>query len=88
MNISFKNYHIKWSRTALKALESLSIAEEEKILDKLDILVRDSSQIDLKKLKGHADLYRIRSGNYRIVIQVSKKENLVYVNVVAHRKNV
>ena len=84
----YKNYHIKWIKSAYKAFESLPASEEEKILEKLDMLVHDPMQLDLKKLKGYKTLYRIRSGNYRIVINAVKEERTLYVSAIAHRKNV
>lgn len=91
MNVTsarFNNYHIKWQKSALKAVESLPESEEEKILDKLDILIHDAHQLDLKKLKGHKTLYRIRRGDYRIVIDVIKEDKTILVAAIAHRKHV
>ena len=85
---SFKGYHIKWLKSASKALASLPESEQAKVLEKLDILLHDSNQLDLKKLKGYKTFYRIRSGNYRIVIDVVQKEKTVYIAAIAHRKNI
>jgi len=38
------------------------------------------------KLKGEEDLYRIRSGDYRIIYTVKNKEVTVLVLRIAHRK--
>jgi len=40
------------------------------------------------KLKGQEDLYRIRSGDYRIVYMVKSKEVTILVLRIAHRKEV
>jgi len=38
------------------------------------------------KLKGEEDLYRIRSGDYRIIYTVKNKEVTILVLRIAHRK--
>ena len=40
------------------------------------------------KLKGQEDLYRIRSGDYRIIYMVKNKEVTILVLRIAHRKEV
>ncbi|NIP24600.1 MAG: type II toxin-antitoxin system RelE/ParE family toxin [Phycisphaerae bacterium] len=40
------------------------------------------------KLKGQEDLYRIRSGDYRIIYMVKSKEVIILVLRIAHRRQV
>ena len=40
------------------------------------------------KLKGQEDLYRIRSGDYRIIYMVKSKEVTILVLRIAHRRQV
>jgi mRNA interferase RelE/StbE len=54
-----------------KALKKLSSAER-KALKKI-LLTLDKGQylnLDLKKLKGYKDIYRIRHGHFRIIFKV------------------
>ena len=41
-----------------------------------------------EKLVGHKNFYRIRIGDYRLIYQVNKREKLVVLYDIAHRKNV
>lgn len=56
-----------------KALRKLS-AKEQKALRQLLAQVRhgDIQQLDVKKLKGRSDIYRIRKGSLRIIYHRSK----------------
>lgn len=57
-----------------KALRKLS-AKEQKALQQLLAHVKrgDIQQLDVKKLKGRSDIYRIRKGSLRIIYHSSKK---------------
>lgn len=60
-----------------KALQRLRPAERKKIKD---ILIRlknhDFKNLDLKKLKGREDIFRIRQGKIRIIYRVDSKDNI------------
>ena len=38
------------------------------------LLARDFLGLDVKKLKGHKDIYRVRHGNLRIIYKMTNKE--------------
>lgn len=51
-----------------KALKKLSGKERQKIRTILERLkLNDLSGLDIKKLKDHDDIYRVRSGDLRII---------------------
>ena len=49
----------------LKRLTDKELASVESVLQKL--LVRDTETLDIKKLTGYQDIYRVRIGNIRII---------------------
>lgn len=49
----------------LKRLDSKEFVIVEKILRR--ILVRDTSNLNIKKLSGYRDIYRVRTGDIRII---------------------
>ncbi|MGH9858304.1 MAG: hypothetical protein ACRD4B_10715 [Acidobacteriota bacterium] len=56
------------------------LAPKERELVKLLILrvkLDDTEGLDIKQLKGHADLYRVRKGRLRIVYRKTQKEFLI-----------
>ncbi len=61
---------------------------KDKLQKKIDSLAVNSRPQDTKLLRGQKDLYRIRSGDYRILYTVYEDEVYVYVVGVGHRKDV
>lgn len=49
----------------LKRLNNKEFTVVEKVLQK--ILIRDTAGLDIKKLSGYRDVYRVRIGNIRII---------------------
>lgn len=49
----------------LKRLSSKEFVTVETILQK--ILFRDTANLDIKKLSGYKDIYRVRTGSIRII---------------------
>jgi mRNA-degrading endonuclease RelE of RelBE toxin-antitoxin system len=65
-----------------KSLEKLSKNEREKIKDILiKIGKRDFRSLDVKKLKGRSDIFRICKGQIRIIYRVDNKENIFILTV-------
>ena len=66
-----------------RQLDELSKELEQRIITTLKELENGFSAIDMKKLKGTKNHYRIRVGNYRILFVL--EFNTVYVYDVSHR---
>jgi len=72
----------------LKRLEPKEFAAVETILHK--ILSRNTTSLDIKKLAGYRDVYRIRTGNIRIIfldtgtnpeiLEISRRNEKTYKN--------
>jgi mRNA interferase RelE/StbE len=41
---------------------------------------------DLKKLKDFSDTWRLRVGNYRVILQVDQEEDVAYATRIKHRR--
>ena len=58
-----------------KLLKKLSVKERERLEETLMLLVSgDVSSLDIKKLKGVDDVYRVRIGALRVIFQKQNKE--------------
>ncbi|MFI5332535.1 MAG: type II toxin-antitoxin system RelE/ParE family toxin [Candidatus Babeliales bacterium] len=84
----YKSHKILISTRARKSIDNLPKEARTIIISKIEALTSDLTNLDIKKLQGHKDLYRIRAGDYRIVFQVSKNQQLIIVALVAHRKEI
>ena len=69
-------YKIVIERPAEKFTVKLPRPEKERVLRAIAKLPNEG---DIKKLKGHADLLRLRVGDYRIIYTVDHGELIVMV---------
>lgn len=82
------NYSIELSRKAVKALQSIPKSEQKKIQSKIDKLRKNPLPVGNQKLAGMENLFRIRSGDYRIIYQIKKNKLLILVLNIGHRKEI
>ncbi len=69
-------YQIVISKKAKKFIDKLPKNEKSRITSAIEKLPNGE---DIKKLKGHDDLLRLRVGNYRIIYTVDNGKLIVYV---------
>lgn len=67
---------ILWSGISKKKFSKLNLRFKEKILNSLKKF-EEGERIDIKKLKGREEEFRIRVGNYRIILSKIKEGFLV-----------
>jgi mRNA interferase RelE/StbE len=81
-------YSVELSRAAHKALKDIPNADIRKIRDKIEKLKKEPLPNGSEKLAGNDDLYRIRSGDYRIIYQILKKRLVILIVKIGHRREV
>ena len=69
-------YKIIIKKKAKKFIDKLPKNEKMRIVKAIEVLPNGE---DIKKLKGHTDLFRLRVGDYRIIYTVDNGELTVYV---------
>ncbi|MBP9765431.1 type II toxin-antitoxin system RelE/ParE family toxin [Candidatus Babeliales bacterium] len=84
----FKNYTIEFSKSAQKDFKKLNPQIQHSISLKLQNLKSDSSNLDIKKMQGKDNTYRIRDGKYRIIFEDHKHILIVLVIEVGLRGDV
>ena len=79
-------FDIEFSRCAEKQLYKLEKHAQLRIVSAMDrIKVRPYPHV--KKLVG-SPYFRMRVGNYRIILDIKENKLIIYVVEVGHRKNV
>ncbi len=74
-------------KKASKQIEGLGGDIKNRVIGALNELEEGfSARLDVKKLKGTKNHYRIRVGDYRILFVL--ESNITYVYDVSHRRNV
>jgi mRNA interferase RelE/StbE len=61
---------------------------QERLLRAAYRLEADARPKNSIKLSGQQELYRIRSGDYRIIYYVNDEHQLITITLIAHRRDV
>ncbi len=68
-----------------KALQKLAQKERDAVRSVLAKLsARDTGALDIKKLKGHDDIFRVRKGHLRIIYRVDGK--IIFLIAIEKRR--
>ncbi len=76
-NLVITIYDIIISKQAAKFIKSLQPGYRNKIKIIFNSLRENPYSYPYKKIRGETNLYRIRVGNYRILYEINKENNLV-----------
>lgn len=82
-------YRVILSKRAFKFLDSLDGKTRERVIGDLDGLGNYSfydKSLDLCKLKGQKDYYRLRTGKIRIIFMLDKNAQAILVRKIAYRE--
>lgn len=80
------SYHIQIDRQALKTLAGLPEKPKRQVVKKIESLAKNPFPPGNTKLED--DLYRIRSGDYRIIYTVNERQITVCVLRIGDRKEI
>lgn len=69
-------YQIIIKKKAKKFIDKLPQNEKKRIVKAITQLPNGD---DIKKLKGHRDLLRLRVGDYRIIYSIDNNELIIYI---------
>ncbi len=78
-------YRIVLKKRAKKFIDSLPLPEKKRIVRAIELLPDGE---DIKKLKGHDDLLRLRVGDYRVIYTVNNGELIVCVIDAGNRGDI
>jgi len=81
-------YKVDVAQQAEKFIRKQDKRVQRQIINKIRGLSENPRPQVCKKLQGYKELYRIPSGNYRIVYTIAEKKLLVFVVRTAHRKDI
>ena len=82
-------YEVRISNSAAKEIQNLPKQEIKKVVSKIEGLAENPRPVGCKKLEGTKEkLWRLRSGNYRIVFAIEDTIKIVEVRSVGDRKQI
>ena len=81
-------YKIEFVPRALKELAAIPETDQTRIAKRIDALAENPRPPQCRKLRGAEDVFRIRSGDYRVIYVVADKVVTVTVVRVGHRRDI
>jgi mRNA interferase RelE/StbE len=84
------NYRIEFSNKAYKYYKKIDTATRKRINNHLLILAENPrhSELDIKKLKGYKDTYRLRIGDLRLLYSIEDKVLIITLLKIGPRGDV
>ena len=80
-------YRIEIDRQALKVLAALPKKVQRQIATRIDSLAKEPFPSDAQQTEGQQEIWRIRSGSYRIAYTVRKNILCILVLHIGDRKD-
>lgn len=81
-------YRVELVPEAVEALASFPKKVQRQIARRIDALADDPRPPGSKRLEGGQDIWRLRSGDYRVLYQIREKALLVLVIRIGHRREI
>ena len=81
-------YALQIKQSAQRELDALDDVLFSRIDRKILALAETPRPAGCKKLKGHKDQWRVRSGDWRVVYVIDDAAEVVSVTRIAHRREV
>ena len=81
------SFEILWKRSSEHDLRRIDKKQIGRILKAVESLKENPFPIGSRKLRDSESFYRIRVGSYRIVYNADKKEKMITIYLVRHRKD-
>lgn len=81
-------YKLIYRKEAVKFLAKQEKEVQERIAIALKGLLHIPPQGDIKKMRGHQGLYRLRVGTYRILFRIDHHEQMIYIEAIGNRGDV
>ena len=79
-------YDVQWTITAERQFSKLDKSTKKRIIDKMDS-IQDNPFLYVTRFVGF-NAYKLRVGNYRIILGIEKKNLVILILKVGHRKNI
>lgn len=76
-------YEVKWTDTSLRNLKGLTKDVTRRIIEKVESISKEPFMF-VTKLKGF-DLYKLKVGDYRVIMNIERKKMVIFVVDVGHR---
>lgn len=80
-------YEIVWNDSAIDYLNKTEHFVKNRIVKKIERLAENFSYHNLKRLEN-SKFYRLRIGDYRVILDIKKEIKILKVLRIGHRRNI
>lgn len=81
-------YQVEITPAAQRTIKKLSKNVQRKIISTIEKLANEPRPVGVVKLSATENLYRVRTGDYRIIYEIRDKILLIVITKVGHRRDV
>lgn len=82
------DYRLIYHKSAVKFIAKLDKISQEQIANGLKGLLSLPPEGDIRKLKGHTGLYRLRIGSFRVIFHINHQERVIFIQAVGNRGDI
>jgi mRNA interferase RelE/StbE len=79
-------FDVEWTKEAVQRLKKLENKPAKRIVEKIEG-IKDIPLHFLERMVG-TDLWKLRVGDYRVLIQLDNEHKKLYIVMLDHRKNI
>jgi mRNA interferase RelE/StbE len=80
-------WDLRVERPAQRDLLNLPDSDRVAVERTIDRFKADPSSVDMAKLNGQRDLWRVRVGQWRIIAELNNRDGLIRIHRVVHRRD-
>ncbi len=81
------DYSIVFARSARKELEKLPSSLAQRIIIRIEALMKAPRPSGTAKLQGSKNLWRLRVGDYRVIYSIDDSARVIDISAVRDRKD-
>ncbi len=81
------DYSITFARSARKELEKSPSSAAQRILERIEALMKAARPSSAVKLQGNKNLWRIRIGDYRVIYSIDDSARVIDISAVRNRRD-
>jgi mRNA interferase RelE/StbE len=81
-------YKVEITPAAQRIIKKLPKNIQRKLIEIIELLAEDPRPVGVVKLSTTGNLYRVRTGDYRIIYEIQDQILLIVITKVGHRRDV
>ena len=81
-------YRVEITKRAERQFDSLPCEAQVRVNKLFDVLAENPRSHGAMRMQGHANLYRMRTGDWRVMYEIRDNVLLVLVVAVGHRREI